>query len=77
MADFPSMEYKAQVEAPIPDDLPLLDLADQVVRGKIKLSAQQMRMLIEMLPFVAPKLMAVGVGTIHNQDFANRLDRAR
>ena len=60
----------------IPDDLSLLELADQVVRGKIKLSAQQMRMLIEMLPYVAPKLLAVGHGSIHDMGFASRLDRA-
>ena len=74
--DFPEMKYKTQAEAPIPDDVSLLDLADQVVRGKIKLSPQQMRMLIEMLPYVAPKLMAVGYGSISDMAFANRLDRA-
>jgi hypothetical protein len=58
----------------IPDDIPLLELADQVVRGKIKLSSQQMRMLIEMLPFVAPKLSAVGF--VRDADtFASRLER--
>jgi hypothetical protein len=59
----------------IPDDIPLLELADQVVRGKVKLSSQQMRMLIEMLPFVAPKLSAVGF--VRDADtFAARLERA-
>jgi hypothetical protein len=43
-------------DAPIPDDIPLIELADQVVRGKIKLNPQQMRMLIEILPYMAPKL---------------------
>jgi hypothetical protein len=60
---------------PIPDDIPLIELADMVVRGKIKLSPPQMRMLIEMLPFVAPKLSAVGY--MREADtFATRLDRA-
>ena len=44
----------------IPDDIPLLELADMVVGGKVKLSPPQQRMLIEMLAFVAPKLPAVG-----------------
>jgi hypothetical protein len=58
----------------IPDDVPSLELADQVVRGKVKLSSQQMRMLIEMLPFVAPKLSAVGF--VRDADtFASRLER--
>ena len=59
----------------IPDDIPLIELADMVVRGKIKLSPPQQRMLIEMLPFVAPKLSAVGVGYISGNDFASRLER--
>jgi hypothetical protein len=59
----------------IPDDIPLLELADQVVRGKVKLSSQQMRMVIEMLPFIAPKLSAVGF--VRDADtFASRLERA-
>jgi len=40
----------------IPDDIPLMELADKVVRGKVKLAQQQLRMLIEMLPYIAPKL---------------------
>jgi hypothetical protein len=60
---------------PIPDDIPLIQLADMVVRGKVKLSPPQMRMLIEMLPFVAPKLSAVGY--MREADmFATRLERA-
>jgi hypothetical protein len=35
-----------------------------------------MRMLIELLPFIAPKLSAVGVGSLNDMDFASRLDRA-
>jgi hypothetical protein len=60
---------------PTPDDIPLIQLADMVVRGKVKLSPPQMRMLIEMLPFVAPKLSAVGY--MREADmFATRLERA-
>jgi hypothetical protein len=62
-------------DAAIPDDIPLIELAEQVVRGKIKLNPQQMRMLIELLPYMAPKLTAVAIGTLNNQDFARRLDR--
>jgi hypothetical protein len=47
---------------PIPDDIPITELAEQVVRGKVKLSRSQMRMLIELLPYYAPKLTAVAVG---------------
>jgi hypothetical protein len=53
-----------------------LDLADAVVRGKAKLSAQQMRLLIELLPYHLPKLSAVAVGHFNGQDFAAQLDRA-
>ena len=59
----------------IPDNIPLIELADMVVRGKIKLSPPQMRMLIEMLPFVAPKLTAVA-HLSEADTFAVRLERA-
>jgi hypothetical protein len=60
---------------PIPDNLPLPELAEQVVRGKVKLTPSQQRMLIELLPFLMPKLSA----TTHVTDagsFAQELDRA-
>jgi hypothetical protein len=60
----------------IPDDIPLPELAEQVVRGKRKLSPAQMRMLIELLPYVRPKLTAVAVGHLTGEDFYNRLERA-
>src|SRR6516165_6925792 len=60
----------------IPDNIPLPELAEQVVRGKVKLSREQMRMLIELLPFYMPKLSAVGVGYLTNNTFAEKLDRA-
>ena len=63
-------------DALIPDSIPLAELAEQVVRGKVKLSAPQLRMLIELLPFHLPKLSAVGVGFMTNSTFAERLDRA-
>jgi hypothetical protein len=50
----------------IPDDMPLLELAELVVRGKIALTPQQERMLRELLPFHASKLptSATGGGVI-------------
>jgi hypothetical protein len=65
-----------QDEQSIPSDIPLMELADMVVRGKVKLSPPQQRMLIEMLPFVAPKMSAVAVGYLSAEDFASRLERA-
>ena len=61
-------------EQTIPDDIPLIELADMVVRGKVKLSPPQQRMLIEMLPFVAPKLTAVA-HLSEADTFATRLER--
>jgi hypothetical protein len=61
---------------PIPDNIPLAELAEQVVRGKVKLTPMQQRMLIELLPFHMPKLSAVAVGRLTGEDFASRLDRA-
>jgi hypothetical protein len=57
-------------------ELPIAELAEQVVRGKVKLTPPQMRMLIELLPFHMPKLSAVGVGYLNDNTFAQRLDRA-
>ena len=79
----PSFAYSENLKVPeepkaepIPDNISLAELAEQVVRGKVKLSPSQMRMLIELLPFHLPKLSAVGVGYIQGNDFASRLDRA-
>jgi len=63
-----------QVDA-IPDDISITELAEDVVRGK-RTSQPQMRMLIELLPYYAPKLTAVAVGYLKGQDFYTRLDRA-
>jgi|SRR5215469_15804984 len=60
----------------IPDNIPLMELADRVVRGKIKLSQQQVRMLIEMLPYIAPKLSATAIASMDGKSFAEALDRA-
>jgi hypothetical protein len=65
-----------KLDEPIPDDVPILELAEQVARGKRKLSREQMRMLIELLPYHAPKLSAISVGYLNATDFASRLDRA-
>jgi hypothetical protein len=59
----------------IPDDIPLMELADRVVRGKITLSPPQQRMLIEMLPYIAPKLSATAIATMDGKSFAEALER--
>jgi hypothetical protein len=70
-------EQRQHVDEPvIPDHIPLSELAEQVVRGKVKLSPPQMRMLIELLPFTMAKLSAVSVGYMNAEDFASRLERA-
>jgi hypothetical protein len=61
---------------PIPDDISIPELAEQVARGKRKVTAQQMRMLVELLPYYSPKLTAVAVGHLTSQDFYSRFDRA-
>jgi hypothetical protein len=58
----------------IPDDIPLDEIADDVVRGKRTLTPPQMRLLIELLPYHRPKLLAVGV--MGNDSFGAQLDRA-
>jgi hypothetical protein len=79
----PSFAYSENLKVPeepkaepIPDNIPLPELAEQVVRGKVKLTPPQMRMLIELLPFHMPRLSAVGVGYLNDNTFAQRLDRA-
>jgi len=74
----PSFAYSENLKVPeepkaevIPDDISITELAEQVVRGKIRLSQPQMRMLIELLPYYAPKLtsgcgwLAEGRGLLH------------
>jgi hypothetical protein len=57
----------------IPDDIPLDELAESVVRGKRTLTPPQLRLLIELLPYYKPKLTAIA----HYQgSFAEALERA-
>jgi hypothetical protein len=66
-------EDRKQEPTSVPDDLPLDELAESVVRGKRTLTPPQMRLLIELLPYYKPKLTAVA----HYQgSFAEALDRA-
>ena len=69
-------ERKLAEQQAIPDDMPLMALAEAVVRGKVALSPQQERMLRELLPFHAPKLGAVAIGHMNGKDFASVLERA-
>jgi hypothetical protein len=62
----------AQVAEPIPDDIPLTEIADMVVRGKLKLSPQRQRMLIELLPYTAPKLAVQA--NVSSNDLGKLLD---
>jgi len=71
-----SSKQIVQLDEVIPDNIPLMELADRVVRGKIKLSPQQQRMLIEMLPYIAPKLSATAIAAMDGKSFAEALDRA-
>ena len=76
LADLRSFREVEPDDDTIPDDISITELAEQVVRGKRKLSQPQMRMLIELLPYYAPKLSAVAVGSMHGEDFYTRLDKA-
>jgi hypothetical protein len=69
-------QQQQQQSSMIPDDIPLEEIADRVVRGKLKLSPPQMRLLIELLPYYRPKLTAVSVGVMDGDSFAAQLDRA-
>ena len=61
----------------IPDNISITELAEDVVRGKRKLSQPQMRMLIELLPYYAPKLAAIAdLRTRDDRDFAVKLEKA-
>jgi hypothetical protein len=69
-------QRRAQSVTDIPDNIPIPELAEQVVRGKVKLTPAQQRMLIELLPFYMPKLSSVAMGFLTANDFASRLERA-
>jgi hypothetical protein len=75
LLELQALEGKQQ-HSVIPKGVTALELADMVMRGEVKLSPQQMRVMIELLPFHAPKLSAVGVGYLNDNTFAQRLDRA-
>jgi hypothetical protein len=47
---FTDPKLVTEVPTAISDDIPLDEIADKVVRGKLKLSPPQMRLLIELLP---------------------------
>ena len=68
-------ELGAQI-ALIPDSIDLWDVAVGVVRGKITLPPPQMRMLIEMFPYLRPKLSATAIATMDGKSFAEALERA-
>lgn len=79
----PSFAYSENLKVPeepkaepIPDNIPLTELVDGVIRGKHKLSPSQMRLLIAWMLHFAPRLAAVSVGYHDGNAFADRLDRA-
>ena len=73
---FTDPKLVTEVPTAIPDDISLLELADSVARGKRKLSPPQMRLLIELLPYHAPRLTAVATAELNGNSFAELLDRA-
>ena len=74
LVDLSSRQIVVEAEA-IPDDMDLWDIAVAVVRGKLMLSPQQMRVLIEMFPYLRPKLSATAIATMDGQTFAEALER--
>ena len=73
---FTDPKLVTEVPTAIPDDIPLEEIADRVVRGKLKLSPPQMRLLIELLPYYRPKLTAVATAALDGNSFGELLDRA-
>lgn len=74
LVDLSSRQIVVEDEV-IPDDMDLWDVAVAVVRGKLMLSPQQMRVLIEMLPYLRPKLSATAIATMEGKSFAEMLER--
>jgi hypothetical protein len=73
----PDPPNAAQAGPPqIPRTTSLMELAEMVVRGEIELSRQQVRMLIELLPYHLPKLSAIAHGSLQGEDFSGKLDKA-
>ena len=67
-------EQIASPDEVIPDDIPLMELVDGVIRGKYKLPPPQLRVLIAWMPHFAPKLMAINAH--YEGSFAVELDKA-
>jgi hypothetical protein len=64
------------VNGAVPDDMDLWDVAVAVVRGKLTLSKDQMRVLIEMFPYLRSKLSTTtNVNIDGTKSFAEALDR--
>ena len=74
-ADPENLKVEEQEVPRLPDDMDLWDIAVAVVRGKLTLSPQQMRVLIEMFPYLRPKLSATAIATIDGKSFAEALER--
>jgi hypothetical protein len=58
----------------VPEDIPIEEWSELYLRGKLDLTKEELRVLIEMLPYLRPKLMAVG-HTRLGDDFSAKLDR--
>jgi hypothetical protein len=71
-ADPANLEVDDDELPTIPDNIPLEEIADEVVRGKRTLSRDQMRLLIELLPYYLSKCP-----TSHhfNFNFAEQLEK--
>ena len=76
LPELQALEAKQQQHTVVPKGVTAPELADMVMRGEVKLSPQQMRAMVELLPFHAPKLSSVVVGTLDGTTFAERLERA-
>jgi hypothetical protein len=63
-------------EPTLPKDIDALRLLQMVYRGEFKATPQQMRAVIEALPYETPKLTAMAIGTLNDQNFYARLERA-
>jgi hypothetical protein len=75
LPELQALEAKQQQHSAIPKGVTAPELADMVMRGEVKLSPQQMRAMVELLPFHAPKLSNVAHGYLTGNDFPSRLER--
>jgi hypothetical protein len=71
------VRQEEQQEPTLPEGVGALRLLQMVYRGEVKVSAQQMRVAIESLPYEQPKLTAIALSSMTAQDFASRLERAQ